>query len=307
MMQRSKNETRRAPRAPTSEPPLETPPLAHMQRQIAELEATLADTDARLKRARRESATADEMIGQMLARVAEVEGKLRAAQKQATDAEERAAAAMAQLAEERGADDDRARLRVELEAARTEATLSIAAAETAQEALLTEREQSAALRAQLAREREERESLRARVAEFAAVCEERDQALRREEELEAALARAKEDAAAARRAGDHEGANAADVQRLRGALGDVKRILMALEQRDADAARLRAGMLAAARTLLDKHAAEPAPPPAVEAAPDEPSSDGDTTQPFTSSIAREPAEGEDDETQFFLNILRANR
>lgn len=230
IMQRSKNETRRAPRAVTSDPPAEAP-LASQQRQIAELEATLADTEARLKKARRESATADEMIGQMLARVAEVEGKLRAAQKQAAEAEERAADTQ-----------DHERLRGELEAA--------------QEALMAEREQSAALRAQLAREREERESLSARVAEFAAVCEERDQALRREEELEAALARAKEERG-------HEG-DGAEVQRLRGALVDVKRMLISLEQRDADAARLRAGLLAAARGLLDKHTADP------EAQPTEP-------------------------------------
>lgn len=291
-MQRSKNETRRTSRGATSDPPTETP-LAHHQRRIAELEATLADTEDRLKKARRESATADEMIGQMLARVSEVEGKLRATQKHTTEAEERAAAD----------ETDRERRRAELEAARTEATIAVAAAETAQEALIAEREQIGALRAelsreraqsardreereslraQLAREREERESLRARVAEFAAVCEERDQALRREEELEEALARAQQS----------EGA--AEVQRLRGVLADVKRMLVNLEQRDADAARLRAGVLAAARGLLDKHAAEPARNDAVEPPFDVESSH---YRPVTEPRA---AAEDDEETMFFL-------
>lgn len=318
-MQRPKNETRRASRgaipsttggrdggrvyARTATPipitGLETQ-VTQLQRQIADMESALADTELRLKKAHRDSASADEMVGKMLVRVAEVEGKLRAAQKQAADAEAELTAARTAQAEltERlratemlrsGNKQDNDRVRAELDAARTEATVSIAAAEEAQEALAAERKEAGALRAQLAREREERESLRARVAEFAAVCEERDQALRREEELEAALALARREIEEARGAPDtHPGA--AEVQRLRGVIADAMKIL-------SDAADLE--------TAAEEPEGEITQPltfrassSAVPLAPTEP--------PPSSSDDSESGEQED-ETQFFLKVLRSTR
>jgi chromosome segregation ATPase len=232
----------------------------------------------------------------MLARVAEVEGKLRAAQKQATDADERAAELHAQLAKARTANKQELdRARAELEAVRADSSVTSA---TAEKALAAEREQVSALRAeldrartQLAREREERESLRARVADFAAVCDERDQALRREEELEAALAESQRM--------QESNAGGAEVQRLRSALGDAKR------------------MLAAACDLLEGATSEPPSSPA-ESAREEPSSDGEVTQPLAFRATEMPdadpdgdhaieSGGDDDETQFFVQILRKKR
>ncbi len=54
--------------------------LAALYRKIADLQAELADAEARHDQVRAESASADEMVGQMLARVSDVEARLHRAQ-----------------------------------------------------------------------------------------------------------------------------------------------------------------------------------------------------------------------------------
>ena len=236
--------------------------LAHLYRKIADMQGELAETEARLEKALHESAGADEMVGQMLARMGEVEGRLHGTQKQAAEANARAEGAesraselaaqlgkaratQAELAERLRAAESRLsgdrrdfdRLRSELEAARTEATVAIAAAEEAQDNLLKERDQSITLRAELSREastrqrdRDERETLRLRVSELALVCDERDKALLREEMLEADLEAARREVAdtlarassGEHRMGDAIADKAARIEELEGDLSDVR-------------------------------------------------------------------------------------
>jgi chromosome segregation ATPase len=160
--------------------------LAQVYRKLGDTQAALADADARAEKAHAESEAADEMVGQMLARVSEVEARLRAAQKQAADADLRAASAKERLEAQ------------SLELKRTAAEAD------------EQRREAEALRARINREHEERESLRARVTEFAAVCEERDTALLREELLEADLTAAREALDAART----EARDAREAQRI---------------------------------------------------------------------------------------------
>lgn len=250
---------------PTSGPASSrTEELAQLYRKIADMQAELADAEARFDRAMRSSAGADEMVGQMLARVADVEAKLAAATKQATDAEARAGelatqlgkarATQAEIAERlrvaesrlRGDHQESDRFQAELEAARTEATMSIAAAEEAQDALIRERDTVTALRAdlaraeaQLSREREERESLRARVREFAEVCDERDKALLREELLAADLEATKQELAEMQRkaaSGEHRlGAEVERIADLEAALEQARARTASVEEQLAEA------------------------------------------------------------------------
>ncbi|APR83505.1 Chromosome partition protein smc [Minicystis rosea] len=239
---------------------------AQLHRKLADMQAELTGAQKRLERALHESAHADEMIGQMLARVADAEARMRVSQKQAAEAEARAAdlatelararEAQAALTERLGAMEARAlgdpeemeRLCRALDAARTETTVALAAVEQTEEALAEERAQATALRnelarehAELLREREERESLRARITELAHVCNERDDALAREELLQAEL-----DTLRARIAA------APDGEAPVSALDDVRRALLDLERREADNAKDRAGILAAARNLVER-------------------------------------------------------
>ncbi len=151
--------------------------LASLYRKIADMQVELADAEARHEKARAESASADEMVGQMLARVSEVEARLRTAQADRDDAEARAETAEAragELAAQLGAAHLQInQLRDDLAVAGHDADVNLAEIES--------------LRARLLREQEERETLRQRVVEFAQVCEERDAALLREELIDAEL------------------------------------------------------------------------------------------------------------------------
>ena len=171
--------------------------LAHLYRKIADLQADVAESEARAVKAERERAATDEMLGQMLARVSEVEGRLRVEQKRA----EGGAAVVAQAAQFRASQSEpqerlqaveaqNERLRIDLTHSRREAGTHRLAADDQLHLLAKEREETADLRARLDREQQEREALRARIAELDGTAGAHHETPTRERDLSARLAQA---------------------------------------------------------------------------------------------------------------------
>ena len=171
--------------------------LAHLYRKIADLQADVAEGEARAVKAERERAATDEMLGQMLARVAEVEARLRFEQKRAESSENGAAqaarlrASQGELQERlQAAEAQNERLRIDLTHSRREAGTHRLAADDQLHLLAKEREETAALRARLDREQQEREALRARIAELDGTAGEHREASTRERDISAKLEQA---------------------------------------------------------------------------------------------------------------------
>jgi len=247
--------------------------LAASYRKIADLQAALADAEARHEQLRAASASADEMVGQMLARVSEVEARLRGALADLAQADARAAAA-----------EGRADL-----GAREHQDARDAAAHAAS----ASRAEVEALRARLLREQVERETLHQRVIEFTQVCEERDSALLREElmgaELDAVrdeLAEAKLQARVLPPGPGFEG---------RASTGEVRGELMSARESALRASeQLRLALEGMGRALVDLDALGAPQPPEVEGAAAAPlvsdAEDDEPTQTF-GKMARQMASG----------------